>query len=260
MAAHKLSSGYPFASFPQPSSVNAEKKNSINAPATLLVVKESAPLDLVEKASFIAVCETLSSVSEVEFSMKLAPQIASICKAACCWAWGNWVTKLSWLARRKAALVQPVHAKFFAPTRIFWKSPKAVATLRLLKDSVPTISCRLLNVSVTQSWLVESSFKHMIDRAVGYTSWTIWVTVSDTPLAISKSLWHPVVMLDTTVARVSLLQNPVEQRPVSQLLIVSGTDWPVPTKKVSRAAELRHAASGDVRIPFREFVQSLDND
>jgi len=43
----------------QPSSVNAERKNSIIAPATLLVDKESALLLLgllVLKTSFIAVC------------------------------------------------------------------------------------------------------------------------------------------------------------------------------------------------------------
>lgn len=64
------------------------------------------------------------------------------------------MTKLSWLARRKAALVQPVHAKFLAPTRIFWKSPKAVATLKSENDSFPTRVSREVSVSETQSWLV----------------------------------------------------------------------------------------------------------
>ncbi len=41
------------------------------------------------------------------------------------------------------------------------------------------------------------------------------------------------------------LQNPLEQRPVNQLLTVSGTDCCEPMKKVSRAEGLRHAASGD---------------
>jgi len=154
--------------------------------------------------------------------------------------------------------VQPVQAKFAAPARIFWKSAKAVPILRSLNDSFPTRSWRLLMVSVTQSWLELSSFKHIMDRAVGYTSWTIWVTVSGIPLP--KSLAHPLVTLDTTVARVSLLQNPVEQRPVSQLLTVSGTDCSEPTKKESREEGLRHAASGEARIAFKESVQPAERD
>lgn len=109
---------------------------------------------------------------------------------------------------------------------------------------------------------------------MGYTSWTICVTVSGIPPP--KSLAHPLVTLDTTVARVSLLrgrishrgrvhgnngsrlQNPVEQRPVSQLLTVSGTDWSEPTKKESREEGLRHAASGEARIAFKESMQPVE--
>jgi hypothetical protein len=50
----------------------------------------------------------------------------------------------------------------------------------------------------------------------------------------------------------------VEQRPVSQLLTVSGTDLALPTKKDSKAEGLRQAASGEVRSPFNEFVQSVE--
>jgi len=157
-------------------------------------------------------------------------------------------------------LVQPVHAKFLAPTRIFEKSPKAVERLRSLNDNFPTMSWRLLNVSVTQSWLAVSSCKHIMDRAVGYISCTSCVTVSPTPLvpSVPKSLAQPVVTFATTAAKVSLLQNPLAQRPVSQLLTVSGTDWALPTKKPSNEEGLRHAASGEARIPFKEFVQSVE--
>jgi len=220
----------------------------------LLVESEAALFCFVEKTSLVAVCETVLGVDP---SMKPAPQSVSTAEAAsgnCC---------VRGLIKVKAALVQSVQAKLAAPVTSFWKSPVRTLRLRSLKESFPITVSRLFRVSVTQSWLVLSSFKQRTERTVGYASCRICVTVAgteDDPSESPKSLAHPVVMLLTIEARVSLLHDPIEHIPDTQLLTVLGTLWFVPTKNESSAEGLRHAASGELSRPVKELWQAVERD
>lgn len=85
------------------------------------------------------------------------------------------------------------------------------------------------------------------------------MALAPTPIAF-RSWAHPLVILETTKAKLASVQEPVEHSPAAQLAMVLGIDFSVPMTNWRIADGLRHAASCEASSPLTVFWQDVEMD